>query len=115
MIRNAVRDLLQGTDALAKRSYLKPLVYGAGIGGGVALAGLGAGEAIHSLQVSNFGGQPLNPYQYLEPIPFSPYYGYSPYAFGLSQTFDTIFNPLTILIIVMVIIIIIIMIIMASR
>ena len=115
MIRNAVRDLLEGTDALAKRSYLKPLLYGAGIGGGLALGGLGASQAIHSLEVANYGGQPLNPNQYFSPVPYSPYYGYSPYSFGLSQSFDTIFNPLTILIIVVVIMIIIIMIIMASR
>jgi len=110
MIRNAVRDLLEGTDALAKRSYLKPLLYGAGIGGGLALGGLGASQAIHSLEVANYGGQPLNPNQYFSPVPYSPYYGYNPYQFGLSQTFDTIFNPLTILIIVFVIIIIIIII-----
>ena len=126
IIRNGLRDLssglqktgseiLAGLDSAYSRSYLKPLLLGGAIGGGLALGGIGAGEAIHSLQVSNYGGQPLNPVQYLSPVPYSPYYGYNPYQFGLSQTFDTIFNPLTILIIVMVIIIIIIMIIMASR
>jgi len=110
MIRNAVRDLLAGTDALAKRSYLKPVLYGAGIGGGLALGGLGASQAIHSLQIANYGGQPINPNQYFAPVPYSPYYGYNPYQFGLSQAFDTIFNPLTILLVVFVIIIIIIMI-----
>jgi len=121
ILRNALRDLgsgLQKTgseivtalDSAYSRSYLKPLLLGAGVGGGLALGGIGAGEAIHSLQVSNYGGQPLNPVQYLSPVPYSPYYGYNPYQFGLSQTFDTIFNPLTILIIVFVIIIIIIMI-----
>jgi len=121
ILRNALRDLgsgLQKTgseivtalDSAYSRSYLKPLLLGAGVGGGLALGGIGAGEAIHSLQVSNYGGQPLNPVQYLSPVPYSPYYGYNPYQFGLSQTFDTIFNPLTILIIVFVIIIIIIII-----
>ena len=121
ILRNALRDLgsgLQKTgseivtalDSAYSRSYLKPLLLGAGVGGGLALGGIGAGDAIHSLQVSNYGGQPLNPVQYLSPVPYSPYYGYNPYQFGLSQTFDTIFNPLTILIIVFVIIIIIIMI-----
>jgi len=105
---------LTGLDALGRRSYLKPLLYGAGIGGGLALGGLGAGEAIHSLEVANYGGQPLNPVQYFTPVPYSPYYGYNPYTFGLSQSFDTIFNPLTILIVVLVIIIII-MIIMVSK
>ena len=93
---------------------MRPILYGGAIGGGLALGGLGASEAIHSLEVANYGGQPLNPSQYFSPVPYSPYYGYSPYSFGLAQSFDTIFNPLTILIIVMVIIIII-MIIMASR
>jgi hypothetical protein len=107
-------DLLTGLDALYRRPYLKPLTYGLGIGGALALGGLGFAEAEHALQVANFGGQPLNPVQYLSPVPYSPYYGYSPYTFGLSQSFDTIFNPLTILIVVLVIIIII-MIIMVSK
>jgi len=120
VLRNALKDfgssiektgseILSGLDSAYSRSYLKPLLLGAGVGGGLALGGIGAGEAIHSLQVSNYGGQPLNPTQYLSPVPYSPYYGYSPYSFGLSQTFDTIFNPLTILIIIFVMIIIIIM------
>jgi len=126
ILRNAIRDfgssiqktgseIVTALDSAYSRSYVKPLLYGGAIGGGLALGGLGASQAIHDLQVSNFGGQPLNPYQYFSPVPYSPYLGYNPYAFGLSQSFDTIFNPLTILIIVMVIIIIIIMIIMASR
>jgi len=94
---------------------LRPILYGGAIGGGLALGGLGASEAIHSLEIANYGGQPLNPSQYFSPVPYSPYYGYSPYSFGLGQSFDMVFNPLTILIVVMVIIIIIIMIIMASR
>lgn len=93
---------------------MKPLAYGLGIGGGLALGGLGAGEAIHSLEVANYGGQPINPYDYFSNVPYSPYYGYSPYGYGLAQSFDTIFNPLTILIVVLVIIIII-MIIMVSK
>jgi len=120
VLRNALRDLssglqktgseiVNGLDSAYSRSYLKPVLLGAGVGGGLALGGIGAGEAIHSLQVSNYGGQPLNPTQYLSPVPYSPYYGYNPYQFGLSQAFDTIFNPLTILIIIFVIIIIIIM------
>jgi len=64
--------------------------------------------------VANYGGQPINPYDYFSNVPYSPYYGYSPYGYGLAQSFDTIFNPLTILIIVFVIIIII-MIIMVSK
>ena len=107
-------DVLTGLDALYRRSYLRPLLYGGAIGGALALGGLGAGEAIHSLEVANYGGQPLNPVEYFTPVPYSPYYGYSPYSFGLGQSFDTIFNPLTILIIVLVIIIII-MIIMVSK
>ncbi len=63
-IRQVGSDVLTGLDALGRRSYLKPLLYGGAIGGGLALGGLGAGEAIHSLEVSNFGGQPLNPYDY---------------------------------------------------
>lgn len=89
-------------------------MYGGAIGGGLALGGLGASEAIHDLEVANYGGQPLNPYDYFTPVPYSPYYGYNPYGYGLSQSFDTIFNPLTILIVVLVIIIII-MIIMVSK
>ncbi len=107
-------DLLTGLDALYRRPYLKPIAYGLGIGGALALGGLGAGEAIHSLEIANSGGQPLNPVELFTPVPYSPYYGYSPYAFGLAQSFDTIFNPLTILIVVLVIIIII-MIIMVSK
>jgi len=113
-IRTVGSDILTGLDALGRRSYLKPLLYGAGIGGGLALGGLGAGEAIHSLEISNYGGQPLNPVQFFSAVPYSPYYGYSPIGYGLSQSFDTIFNPLTILIVVLVIIIII-MIIMVSK
>ena len=126
VLRNALRDLqssfqktgseiLSGLDSAYSRSYFKPLLYGGAIGGGLALGGLGASEAIHSLEVANYGGQPLNPNEYFSPVPYSPYYGYSPYSFGLAQSFDTIFNPLTILIVVFVIIIIIMMIIMASR
>lgn len=113
-LKRAGNDILTGLDALDRRSYLKPLLYGGAIGGGLALGGLGASEAIHSLDVANFGGQPLNPYQFFAPIPYSPYYGYSPIGYGLAQSFDTIFNPLTILIIVLVIIIII-MIIMVAK
>jgi len=126
ILRNAIRDLssgiektgseiLAGLDSAYSRSYLKPLLLGGAIGGGLALGGIGAGEAIHSLQVSNYGGQPLNPVQYISPVPYSPYYGYNPYQFSLSQSFATIFNPLTILIVIFVIIIIIIMVIMARR
>jgi hypothetical protein len=113
-VKQVGSDIVTGLDALGRRSYIKPLLYGGAIGGGLALGGLGAGEAIHSLEIANYGGQPLNPVQFFTPVPYSPYYGYSPYSFGLAQTFDTIFNPLTILIVVLVIIIII-MIIMVSK
>ena len=118
LIRNGLKaigsDISATLQALDRYRWFKPVLYGAGIGGGLALAGLGASEGIHALEVSNYGGQPLNPVEYFSPVPYSPYYGYSPYLFGFAQSFDTIFNPLTILIIALVIIIII-LIIMAGR
>ena len=104
-------------DALARAYKTTPgkiALIGGGIGAGSVLAGLGVGEAIHDLQVANYGGQPLNPYQYFSPVPYSPYTGYSPYAYGLGQTFTTIFNPFTILLIVLVIIVILFVVLIAK-
>ena len=104
-------------DALERAYRTTPgkiALIGGGIGAGSLLAGLGIGEAEHSLQVANYGGQPLNPIQYFSPVPYSPYYGYNPYGYGLSQSFDTIFNPFTILLIVLVIIIILFVVLIAK-
>jgi hypothetical protein len=104
-------------DALERAYRTTPgkiALIGGGIGAGSALAGLGIGSAIHSLQVANYGGQPLNPLQYFGSVPYSPYTGYNPYMFGLGQTFTTIFNPFTILLIVIVLVIILFVVLIAK-
>jgi len=114
-VSDAYKDIADTLARAYKTTPGKIALVGAGIGAGSAIGGLGVGEAIHSLQVANYGGQPLNPVQYFSPTPYSPYYGYSPYAFGLGQTFTTIFNPFTILLIILVIIVIVFVVLVAKR
>jgi hypothetical protein len=108
------KDLADALSRAYKTTPGKLALIGGGIGAGSALAGLGVGEAIHDLQIANYGGQPLNPYQYFSPVPYSPYAGYSPYSYGLGQSFTTIFNPFTILLIVLVIIVILFVVLIAK-
>jgi len=114
-VSDAYKNIADALDRAYRTAPGKIALVGAGIGAGSAIAGLGVGEAVHSLEVANYGGQPLNPYEYLGPVPYSPYTGYSPYGFGLGQTFTTIFNPFTILLIILVIIIIVFVVLMAKR
>jgi len=114
-VSDAYKDIADALDRAYRTTPGKIALLGAGIGAGSAIGGLGVGEAIHSLQVANYGGQPLNPAQYFAPVPYSPYQGYSPYTYGLGQTFTTIFNPFTILLIILVIIIMIFVVLMGKR
>ena len=104
-------------DALERAYRTTPgkiALIGAGLGAGSALAGLGIAEAEHSLQIANYGGSPLNPFVNFSAVPYSPYAGYSPFAYGLGQTFTTIFNPFTILLIVIILVIILFVVLIAK-
>ncbi|ADF27746.1 hypothetical protein STIV2_C141 [Sulfolobus turreted icosahedral virus 2] len=110
-LRRVAGDIGTAAGRIYSTTPGKVLAIGGAAGLGAGLLGAGLGAGIHGFEVGEYGGNPLNPFQFYSYVPYSPYAPpperEPPQKFIETTSLGAIFNPLVIAIIAILIIIII--------
>ena len=110
-IRDRAGDIGTAAGRIYSTTPGKLALIGVGAGAGAAALGTGIGAGIHGFETGEYGGNPLNLFDYYSYVPYSPYapppYQEPPQKFIETTSLGAFFNPLVLTIIIVLIIVII--------